>query len=252
MERRRISIDGEEDLLGLMAVARVVRFALRAMKRHVRAGVATRHLDEIAAAVFARQRARSAPSAVYGFPAATCISVNDEIVHGIPSRRILQPNDLVTVDVTAEKNGYVADAAVTVCVPPVSSTNTRLIACAEAAFAAAMHAARAGNRVNDIGRAVELSVRRAGFVVVRELCGHGVGRTIHEEPTVPNYDDGRVGALLTSGLVLAVEPIVADGNGKTRETDDGWTIASADGGLTAHYEHTIVITDSMPIVLTAD
>jgi methionyl aminopeptidase len=196
--------------------------------------------------------ARSAPILVYGFPAEICISVNDEIVHGIPSEeRILADGDLLKLDVTVEKGGYIADAAVTLGLGAISAEKRALIDCAERAFRQAMNVARAGMWVNDIGRTIEGEVVRSGFSVVRELTGHGVGRTIHEAPAVPNYDEPRSRTKLHEGLVLAIEPIIAMGSGEARESADGWTVTTADGSLAAHYEQTIAITRGEPMLLTA-
>ena len=151
---------------------------------------------------------------------------------------------------TVEKDGYVADAARSLAVEPASSTARRLVACAAAAFHAALAVARAGMRVNEIGRAVEREVRRRGFSVVEGLAGHGVGRTIHEEPSVPNRYDPRQTDVLTEGLVLTIEPMVSAGSARVVEDADGWTLRTADGGLSAHHEHTLVITRGAPIVLT--
>ncbi|HEX2644457.1 MAG TPA: type I methionyl aminopeptidase [Thermoanaerobaculia bacterium] len=246
-----MSIDSEKDWEGLRRIGRIVRLALEAMKKRVGAGITTGELDEIGAEVLARHGARSAPRLVYDFPRSICISVNDEAVHGIPGDRILAPGDLVKLDTTAEKDGYMADAAVTVAVPPSPARARQLAACAQAAFFKAMKAARAGNRVNDIGRAVEAEVKRHGFSVLRDLSGHGIGRSIHEEPSVPNFYDPYSRQVLTEGLVLAVEPIIAAGARRIVTDRDGWTVRTSDGSLAAHFEHTIVITRGRPVLLTA-
>jgi methionyl aminopeptidase len=182
-----MSINGPEELAGMRAAGAVVCLMLEAMKNAVRPGITTAELDEVGADVMRKHGAQSAPALVYGFPGVNCISLNDEAVHGIPGQRALQPGDLVKLDVTVEKNGFMADAAVTVPVGEVTEERQRLIECAERAFAKAMLVARAGFRVSEIGRAVEREVRRCGFSVIRDLGGHGIGRTIHEEPRVPNY-----------------------------------------------------------------
>lgn len=246
-----MSIETQEDLLGLRRVGRAVARTLAAMRKAVRPGVTTAELDRIGERTLARHGARSAPRAVYDFPGATCISVNDEAVHGIPGSRRLEEGDLVTLDVTAELDGYYADAAVTVGIPPLSNEAGRIRDCARAAFERALGVARAGARLADVGGTVEAEVRRRGFHVLRALSGHGIGRTIHEPPTLPNYRDARLDGSLTRGLVVALEPIVSVGTMYSVEAADRWTVRSADGSLTAHHEHTIVITDGRPIVLTA-
>jgi len=246
-----MSITSTADWKGLRAVSRVARLTLDLLEREVRPGVTTGELDAMAARLFARQRARSAPAITYGFPRTVLISVNDEIVHGIPGPRRIAAGDVVKLDVTVEKDGYVADAARSVVVAPASTTATRLVACAEAAFRAAAAVARAGVRVNEIGRAVEREVRRWGFTVVEGLAGHGVGRSIHEPPCVLNQWDPHQKDVLTEGLVLTIEPMISVGSSRPVQNADGWTLRTRDGSLAAHYEHTLVITRGHPIVLTA-
>jgi methionyl aminopeptidase len=246
-----MSINSPEELAGMRAAGEIVRLMLEVMKAQVRPGVTTAELDEAGAAVMREHGARSAPAMVYGFPGTSCISVNEEAVHGIPGGRILKQGDLVKLDVTSEKDGFMADAAVTVPVGEVSHLGHQLVACAERAFGKAMLVARAGFRVSDIGRAVEREVRRSGFSVIRELGGHGIGRTIHEEPRVPNFADPRANQILTEGLVITVEPIIAAGSGRAFLAKDGWTVTTADRKPSAHYEHTLVITRASPILLTA-
>ncbi len=246
-----MSIDTEDDLDALKEVGRIVRETLEAMEEGVRPGATTAEIDEIGDQSMIRRGARSAPRSVYDFPGATCISINDEIVHGIPSCRVIEPGDLVKLDVVAEKDGFMADAAITVGVPPLTDEKRRLMACVESAFHKAMAVARPGYRINQIGRAVEREVRRAGFSVIPELCGHGVGRSIHEEPIVPNYFEPFADQRLKEGMVFTVEPMIAAGIGLIKRISDGWTIRTADGSLSAHFEHTIVITHGAPILLTA-
>lgn len=247
-----MSIKSYKDLLALKEVGRIVRLALEAMAASVRAGVTTGELANIGGRIMRQNGARSAPRMVYGFPGDVLISLNDEAVHGIPSNtRRVSAGDLVKLDVTFEKNGFMADAAMNVPVEPVTEEARQLMACAERAFRKAMEFARTNRRVNEIGRAVEQEVRGSGFQVIRELGGHGIGRTIHEEPSVPNFDDPTARQRLTAGLVLTIEPIIAMGSGEPRDSGDGWTVKTADGSLSAHYEHTIVITDGAPMVLTA-
>jgi methionyl aminopeptidase len=246
-----MSISGPEEMEGMQAAGAVVRQVLDAMQASVRPGITTEELDVIGADVMTQAGARSAPALVYKFPGANCISVNEEAVHGIPGSRTLQSGDLVKLDVTVEKDGFMADAAISVPVGEVSEETRRLAECAERAFRKAMLVARAGFRVSEIGGVIEKEVRRSGFSVIRDLTGHGIGRTIHEDPLVPNYPDPRANRILTEGLVITVEPIIAAGSGRTFVARDGWTVVTSDRKPSAHYEHTLVITKGQPILLTA-
>jgi methionyl aminopeptidase len=246
-----MSINEPEEFAGMRAAGAVVCLMLRAMKSAVRTGITTAELDDVGAGVMRQHGAQSAPALVYKFPGVSCISVNDEAVHGIPGKRALAAGDLVKLDVTVEKDGFMADAAVTVPVGEVSAERQRLVACAERAFANAMLVARAGFRVSEIGRVVEREVRRCGFSVIRDLGGHGIGRTIHEAPRVPNYADPEANEILTEGLVITVEPIISAGSAKAFIAPDKWTMITADHSASAHYEHTLVITKGAPMLLTA-
>lgn len=246
-----MSIKEPAELEGLRAAGTIVRLMIEAMKREVRAGITTGELDEIGAMVMRQNGAKSAPALVYSFPGTSCISLNEEAVHGIPGNRTVREGDLVKLDVTVEKDGFMADAAVTVPVGAVSEENQQLVDCAERAFSKAMLVARAGFRVSEIGRVVEHEVKRSGFSVIRDLGGHGIGRTIHEEPRVPNYPDPAARQILTEGLVITVEPIIAAGSGQAVLGKDGWTVRTVDGKSSAHYEHTLVISKGQPILLTA-
>jgi methionyl aminopeptidase len=246
-----MSIESDADWIGLRRVSEVVRLALDALTAAVRPGITTGALDRIAADLFRAHGATSAPADVYGFPGSVLISVNDEVVHGVPGPRLLKEGDLVTLDVTTALDGYVADAARTVVIGNGDPVSVALAACAERAFEAALPAARAGNKVSAIGREVERAVKKAGFTVIHDLQGHGVGRTIHESPAVPNYFDPRQQDILTEGLVLTIEPLICSGSGRVRIGPDGWTVRTRDRSRAAHHEHTIVITRGEPVVLTA-
>lgn len=245
-----MSIESADDLSGMQRVGRSVAESLQAMKASVRAGMTTAELDAVGAAVLRKHGARSAPQHFYGFPGVTCISVNDEIVHGIPGPRRLAPGDVVKIDVTAELNGYVADAATTLLLPPAGETARRLRRSACEALREALDSVRSARPVSAIGRAVEDRARRDGFSIVRELCGHGVGRHIHEAPDVPNYYDPYSGDVLTEGLVIAVEPMLSALSTRAAIADDGWTIRTRNGCIAVHEEHTIVVTDKGPLILT--
>jgi methionyl aminopeptidase len=246
-----MSIRSDSELKKLRVIGKIVRAALDEMSEAVRPGITTGELDQICATVLRKHGAESAPPKTYGFPGIACISVNDEAIHGIPGKRTIEEGDLVKLDVTAEKDGFYADAAVTVRAGTVSQAADDLVRCAENSFRNALEVARAGNRVYEIGRSVEREVRRCGFNVIKELCGHGVGRAIHEEPSVPNYHDPRRRTRLREWLVITIEPIIAAGSGRAALQPDRWTICTADQSLAAHYEHTIVITKDRPILLTA-
>jgi methionyl aminopeptidase len=247
-----VSIETPQDLEGLRAAGKVVAATLREVRRLVRPGVTTAELDRAAARSLARHGARSAPKLAYGFPGAICISVDDEAVHGIPGARRLRAGQLVKLDVTAELNGYYADAAISVPVGPARPAVGRLVATATAALRQGLSAARAGRPISSIGGAIEEEVERRGFHVLRELTGHGIGRAIHEPPTVPNHADPEAGQPLTEGLVIAVEPMISLGTREVHLLDDGWTVATDDGSTAAHVEHTIVVRDgAQPLILTA-
>jgi methionyl aminopeptidase len=246
-----MSIESADDWQGLRQAGRIAHLTLEALEAQVRPGVTTADLDAVAARVYAAHGARSAPAVMYGFPGTVLISVNDEVVHGVPGPRRLAAGDLVKLDVTLEKDGYIADAARTVIVESGTELAERLAECVRAAFAAALDVATAGRKVNAISRAVETEVRRRGFTVVRGLSGHGVGRAIHEPPSVPNHFDPWQRDVLTDGLVLTIEPIISAGSARIRQDRDGWTTRTTDGSLAAHYEHTLVITRQRPVVLTA-
>jgi methionyl aminopeptidase len=246
-----MTVESDKDLAALRNAGRVVRLAVEEMKANLQPGMTTAELDAIGAEVFERHGARSAPQLVYDFPGVNCISISDEAVHGIPGGRVIEPGDLVKIDVTAELDGYIADAAVTVALPFGPALHEELRDCAEAAFGRAVAVARAGRPLNKIGRVVETTVRRQGFAVLSALSSHGVGRTIHEEPTIPNYYDHRLKTPLTEGLVITLEPIITAGHDRTFVAADGWTTKTTDSSSSAHYEHTIVVTRGSPIVLTA-
>src|SRR3954470_25037428 len=247
-----MSIETQEQLEGLRRAGAVVAEALRAARRLVHPGVTTAALDDAVGTVFRRHGARSGPTLDYGFPGHACISVGSQAVHGIPGSRRIRPGELVKLDVTAELDGYYADACVTVPAGRVDSRSRRLAVAAQAALRRGVAAAAAGARVNAIGAAVEHEVTTRGFSVCAELNGHGIGRRIHEPPDVPNYFDPAASERLHAGLVLTVEPIIAAGRGEVIGMPDGWTVCTVDGSPVAHEEHTIMVRDgAAPLVLTA-
>ncbi len=247
-----MTITTEAELQGMQRAGHVVAETLRTLKAAVCPGVTPAELDALAGKVYEQYGAKSAPRMTYDAPVNVFISVNADIVHGLPTRRPLQAGDVVSIDVTPFVDGYIADAAVTVAVPPASPVVMRLISCAETAFQAGITAAQAGRPVHAIGEAIENEVKRRGFTVLRELFGHGVGRAIHEDPNVPNYYRAKDSEALHEGLVIAVEPMVSSGRShRVRTRRDGWTLSTTDGGLAAHFEHTVMITKGSPVILTA-
>ena len=250
--RKTLTIRNSGDLEGIVRAGSVVRSALDVMRKAVTAGMTTQALDDLCAGEFERWGARSGPQLAYGFPGVSCISINEEAVHGIPSAaRTIRDGDLVKLDVVVELDGYYADAAISVPVGDVSSRKRKLAGCAQSALRSALKVARAGRPISGIGRAIQAEVERQGFSVMPELGGHGVGRSVHEEPFVPNYYDPRSSQILWPGLVIAVEPVISSGAGGSVTSDDWWTIKTADGSPSAHFEHTIVVTRGDPIVVTS-
>src|SRR6187402_1986911 len=232
-----MSIDGQEDVDGLKRAGAAVAEARDTMAAHVAAGVSTRELDTIGREVLRRHGARSAPQLAYDFPGTTCISVNDELAHGIPSPRVLREGDLVNIDVSAELDGYWADSGASYPVGKVAPRLQALLSTTRAALSDAMREVRAGAPIRHIGRAVERRAKRAGFRVVRDLCGHGVGRHIHEPPNVSNTFEPRNRELLHEGLVITIEPFLTTGASRIIEDDDGWTLRTPDGSIGAQFEH---------------
>lgn len=245
-----MTIENDDDLSALRRVGSIVRATIETMRRALRPGITTAELDEIGARCLAAAGARSAPRLAYDFPGSTCISVNDAIAHGIPGDRVLREGDLVNIDVSAELDGYWADTGASMPVGQVTPAVTALCAATKATLGKAVKAARAGRPLHGIGRVVEREAGRRGYRVIEELAGHGVGRGIHEAPSVFNYARRDAGPRLHKGLVIAIEPFLTKGNGEIRLAPDGWTLRTSDGSLAAQYEHSIVITDGAPIVLT--
>jgi methionyl aminopeptidase len=220
---------------------------------HVAPGISTAELDRIAEEYIRSHRgAVPAFKGLYGFPASLCISVNEEVVHGIPSsRKVLRAGDIVSIDAGVKLDGWYADAAVTHAVGDVDATATRLLDVTRAALSAGIAEARAGRRLGDIGSAVQTAAERAGFSIVRALVGHGIGREPHEEPQVPNFGRRGRGLELRAGLILAIEPMINEGSAGVLTLEDRWTVITADRKRSAHFEHTVAVTANGPRVLTA-
>lgn len=247
-----MTINSPDDLAGLKRIGRIVALALKEMRENVRPGITTAALNSIGEAVLDRHGARSAPQLVYNFPGATCISINNEAAHGIPGDRVINPGDLVNLDVSAELDGYFADAGLMVEVPPVDTQRHNLVHCSQRALQQAINAARAGQPFNAIGRAIEKEAQGCGFHTLHDLGGHGVGRGIHEEPhNIANYFVPNDRRILMEGVVLTIEPFVTTGAQHVFTAPDGWTLKTSDGSLSAQFEHTLVITRGKPVVITA-
>lgn len=246
-----MTIQSQHDIEALRRIGAIVSSVLRSMLDSVEAGMTTAELDDIGRQLLARHGARSAPQVMYDFPGATCISVNEEAAHGIPGARRIAPGDLVNVDVSAELDGYFADTGGTRIVDPATPLKTRLCHAARMALDAALGEARAGNRIHRIGKAIERVAKAHGFKTIRNLAGHGVGRSLHEEPEgIVSYFDSGDRRVLREGMVIAIEPFLSTKSTMVHETGDGWTLA-APGNLSAQYEHTLIVTRGAPIVLTA-
>ncbi|HEY2402763.1 MAG TPA: type I methionyl aminopeptidase [Steroidobacteraceae bacterium] len=246
-----MSINDERDVEGLKRVGAIVAAARDAMGARVAPGVSTAELDAIGKAILDRHGARSAPRLAYGFPGVTCISVNDQIAHGIPSEKcVLGAGDLVNIDVSAELDGYWADTGASFPVGMISAEASALLQATRLALQDGMSQVRAGAPLRNIGRAVERRAKQCGFKVIRNLCGHGVGRNIHEEPSVPNTFDRQDRTVLRAGLVITIEPFLTLGATMAVQDPDGWTLRSSDGSLGAQFEHTMIVTGRGPIVVT--
>ncbi|MHB8846185.1 MAG: type I methionyl aminopeptidase [Nitrospirota bacterium] len=229
----------------------VVADVLREMRQMVKPGVSTLALDEFAEQFIRGAGAKPAFKGYRGYPRTICASVNDQVIHGIPSKQVvLKTGDLVSIDVGAVVDGFYGDAAVTVTVETVTAEAERLVRVTEEALALGIAEARPGNRLYDISAAVQRHVEANGFSVVREFVGHGIGRSLHEDPQVPNFGEAGRGPRIQSGMVLAIEPMVNAGGSKTVVQDDQWTAVTADGSLSAHFEHTIAVLDDGPRILT--
>jgi methionyl aminopeptidase len=247
-----MTIETPHDLAGIMAIGRVVGLALARMSQAVRPGMTTAELDEVGRLWLEANGARPAPAITYGFPGVACISVNEEAAHGIPGERVIEPGDIVKIDVSAERGGFFADAAVTVVAGPAAAERERLVRCAEAALGAAIDAAQAGRPLHGMGAAAERVARRSGYTIVRELCAHGIGRSLHEAPAhIPQFYRAQSAERLAEGLVITVEPHVAAGAGRIREQANGWTLTTLDRRPVAAFEHTIIVTRGRPIIVTS-
>jgi methionyl aminopeptidase len=246
-----MTVETAADIEGLKRVGRVVATCLQEMGARLEPGMTTGELDALGEELLARAGATPAPRALYGFPGATCISVNDEVAHGVPGPRRLAVGDVVNVDVSAELEGYYADTGGTFTVGAPGPLERALCHATRQALREALERARAGAPLNGIGRAIERRARRAGFGTIHDLCGHGLGRALHEPPEdVRSYDEPRDKRRLGLGSVIAIEPFLTTGPPTVTLAPDGWTLRNAPGHRSAQFEHTVIITRSRPVIVT--
>jgi len=245
-----IIIKSDEEIAAMRQAGKIAATVLEVLKLKVRPGMKTKELDVITARELERLGAKPSFKGYRGFPANLCVSVNDEVVHGIPGERVLDEGDIVSLDIGAIFMGFQGDAAVTLGVGKVSPQARQLIETTEGALKAGIAAAYPGARLGDISTAIQQYAESRGYSVVREYTGHGIGREMHEEPQIPNFGSPGTGPALKKGMTLALEPMVNAGDWHTRLGDNHWTVLTVDGSLSAHFEHTIAITDAEPEVLT--
>ncbi|HDH10144.1 MAG TPA: type I methionyl aminopeptidase [Chloroflexi bacterium] len=246
-----IILKSPRELALMRRAGRIVARVLDRFREVVRPGITTAELEEVALQIIEREGGIPSFKGYRGYPAAICASINEEVVHGIPSpKRVLKEGDIVSLDVGAIYKGYHGDAAITLPVGAVSEEVQRLLEVTQGALHAGIAQAHPGNRLGDISAAIQRYVESRGFNVVREYTGHGIGQEMHEEPQIPNFGPPNRGPRLRPGMTMALEPMVTAGDWRTRTLSDGWTVVTADGSLSAHFEHTIAITDGEPEILT--
>lgn len=245
-----IVLKSKDEVEKIARASQIVAMALRELRENVRPGVTTRELDRIAEQVIVKAGGTPAFKGYRDYPATLCVSVNDEVVHGIPSDRRLEEGDIVGLDLGAVVEGYYGDSAITVGVGKVSEEAERLMRVTREALEEGIKMVKTGNRISDIGHAVQKHVESAGFSVVRDYVGHGIGRALHEDPQIPNFGSPGSGPRIREGMVLAIEPMVNIGGYQTRVLGDRWTVVTKDGSLSAHFEHTIAAADNGPMILT--
>ena len=248
-----IELKTAEEIEEIARAGAIIARLFEQLPEHVRPGVTTGQIDDFADGfIRSHERAKPAFKGLYGFPRSVCISVNEEVVHGIPrDDRILAEGDIVSVDVGVKLDGWYTDAAVTLPVGVVDSETRRLLDVTEAALMNGIREARSGRRLGDLGHAIQTTAESAGFSIVRDLVGHGLGRSLHEEPQVPNFGKPGRGLALRPGLVIAIEPMVNQGTAEVHTLEDKWTVVTADRLLSSHFEHTVAILEDGPRILTA-
>jgi methionyl aminopeptidase len=245
-----VIIKSSQEIAAMREAGRIVAAVIEALTKEVRPGITTRELDDVAVREFKKRGAVASFKGYRGFPASICTSVNEEVVHGIPGARALKAGDIISLDVGAMINGFHADAAVTLGVGAISSDTQALIDTTKGALEAGIAAAKNGARLGDVSASIQSYAESRNFSVVREYVGHGIGRDLHEDPQVPNFGIAGEGISLKKGMTIALEPMLNAGVWRTKVTDNKWTVITADGKLSAHFEHTIAIGDSVPEILT--
>jgi len=246
-----VTIETEHDLEQLKIIGKIVANTLKNMMLGTEPGMTTAELDMIGKDLLERYGAVSAPKITYGFPGYTCISINEEAAHGIPGSRVIMPGDMVNIDVSAEKNGYFGDTGGSFVVPPHSPLKARLIRSTQQALKEAINVARADKPINGIGKAIQQVAKQKRFKIIKNLCSHGVGRGLHEEPKeIPGYYDPGDKRVLREGMVITIEPFLSTKSSSVFESVDGWTLKGGEGNLSAQFEHSMVITKNKPIILT--
>jgi methionyl aminopeptidase len=245
-----ILLKSSQEIARMEVANRIVAEILESLREKVRPGVETRELDEMAEELCHKNQVQPAFKGYRGYPRSVCISVNDEIVHGIPGPRKLAAGDLVSLDFGVKYDGYYGDAAITVPVGEISPQAKTLMEATEKSLYAGIEQFKAGQYLTDISHAVQTVVEDAGFGVIREFVGHGIGRSLHEDPQIPNYGSPGRGPKLQAGMTLAIEPMVAAGSWQIRILSDGWTAVTKDGSLAAHFEHTVALTENGAVILS--
>ena len=245
-----IILKSPREITQMRGAGRVVAAVLEEVGKKVRPGITTAELDDVAVSEVKKRGAEASFKGYRGFPASICTSVNEEVVHGIPGSRVLQEGEIISLDFGALMNGFHGDAAVTVGVGKISTEAQKIIDATRGALQAGIAAARIGARLGDVSAAIQSYAEARGFSVVREYVGHGIGRELHEDPQVPNFGVTGEGPVLQKGMTMALEPMLNAGGWRTRVAEDKWTVVTADGKLSAHFEHTIVIDENGPGILT--
>lgn len=248
--RPSVELKTRAEIERMKTAGRIAGLTLKEVARHLKPGVTTKDLDRIAEKFIRSQGATPTFIGYRGYPASLCVSINEEVVHGIPGNRVIKAGDVVSVDVAATMDGFVGDTAVTLAVGDVGAKAEKLIRVTDACLQAGIEAMQIGARLGDVAYAVQSVAEKENFGVVRDFVGHGIGRAMHEEPAVPNYGQKGTGLRLEPGLVIAIEPMITLGSWEVDVLSDGWTVVTRDGSLAAHFEHTIALTEDGPVILT--